>query len=137
MAIALAASTPAVIQANIQGKSNTAIANVSRGVLNYKGHQFQISASKHTPRGSFKLAKAIADGPQSTKTIAFLTIPIENTPIDNPQYELHKKAQTAGSQGGGVCHSLEQLSAKSNKFGVPANESSSARQVARNIQSGR
>lgn len=71
-------------------------ADISTGILKYKGKTFNFIGSRHTPKGLFKFNDPTEDGPNKDLALPFLTIPIEQTPTDNPQYELHKRLRKQG-----------------------------------------
>ena len=71
-------------------------ADIATGVLNYRGKVFKFVGSRHTPKGLFKFDNPTENGTNKDLSLPFLTIPIEQTPKENPQYELHKRLLKQG-----------------------------------------
>jgi hypothetical protein len=74
----------------------TAFVDVANKTMTYKGQKFVITASEHTPRGRFTLDGPTFNEREKRYTIPFLTIAIDETPKNNPQYNLHQKLKAEG-----------------------------------------
>jgi hypothetical protein len=76
--------------------SATAFVDVAGKSMTYKGRKFVITASEHTPRGQFTLEGPVFNELEKRYTIPFLTIAIDDTPKNNPQYKLHQQLKAEG-----------------------------------------